>query len=86
MDKVDQALKKTFSRSSTRGSHTHGSLEGIIDPPLETSEGTDHDNTSSKTTPDTTKAKLAENLTSRLATLGSGLALLGSRGTLLDGL
>jgi len=39
--------------SSTTGSlETNHSLEGIVDPPLETSEGTDHDNSGSHTSPE----------------------------------
>jgi len=35
---------------STGGSHTHNSLEGVIDPPLQTSECTDHKHTGTETT------------------------------------
>ena len=34
---------------ATRSTHTHGRLEGIVDPPLEASEGTNHDHTGTET-------------------------------------
>lgn len=35
--------------TATSGTHTKGSLEGIVDPPLKTSQGTDHQDTSTQT-------------------------------------
>jgi len=34
---------------ATGGTHTHGRLERVVDPPLEASQGTDHDNTGTET-------------------------------------
>ena len=34
---------------ATGGTHTHGRLERIVDPPLEASQGTNHDNTGTET-------------------------------------
>ena len=74
-----------FGRCSSRGSHSHGSLECIIDPPLETSQSADHDNTSTETAPDAAETELAENLAGRLATLGhlgdDGVCRVGNNGT-----
>lgn len=43
---------------TTRGLETDGSLEGIVDPPLETSEGTDHKNSGKETSPETRETDL----------------------------
>jgi len=45
-------------------------LEGIIDPPLKAGQGSNHDNTGSKATPNSFEAKLREDLSSTLSTLG----------------
>jgi len=37
--------------SSTSGSQSHGSFKGIINPPLEAGQGTDHENSGSQTSP-----------------------------------
>lgn len=43
---------------ATSGRETDSSLEGVIDEPLETSQGSDHDNTDGETVPETTEANL----------------------------
>ena len=40
-----------------------GNLEGIVDPPLETSEGTNHDDTSTETVPETGESNSGVDLT-----------------------
>lgn len=37
---------------------THSYLEGVIDPPLETSEGTDHNNSCSESVPESLEADI----------------------------
>lgn len=49
---------------------TDSSLKGVVNPPLEACESTDHDDTGPQTAPDTAKAKLRENLSSRLGGFG----------------
>lgn len=56
-----------FSRGSggsgTTGSlEADGSLEGIIEPPLETSEGTDHDNSGAEASPESLEANFRVDL------------------------
>jgi len=54
-----------FNVSSLAGGlETHGDLEGIVDPPLETSEGTNHDDTGAETVPETVEANAGIDLTS----------------------
>jgi hypothetical protein len=50
---------------STSGGQTDVDLEGIVDEPLEGSQGTDHEDTHAKTTPDTNGTHLSEELTNR---------------------
>lgn len=50
---------------STSGGQTDVDLEGIVDEPLEGSQGTDHEDTHAKTTPDTNGTHLSEDLTNR---------------------
>ena len=54
---------------ATSGLETASNLKGIVDPPLETSEGTNHNNTSTKTIPETSKTNLFVNFTSRATSL-----------------
>jgi hypothetical protein len=42
---------------------TTGNLEGVVDPPLETSEGTNHDDTSTETVPETGETDSSVDLT-----------------------
>lgn len=51
--------------SSTSGGQTNVHLEGIVDEPLEGSQGTDHEDTHAKTTPDANRTELLEDLTDR---------------------
>jgi len=44
---------------------TGSDLEGVIDPPLETSEGTNHENSSSETNPESLETNLLIDLRSR---------------------
>ena len=43
---------------STGGLETHCYLEGVIDPPLETSEGTNHNNSCSEPVPESLEADI----------------------------
>ena len=45
---------------------SYGSLETVIDPPLKTGQSTNHDNTSSQSTPDALEAKFGKNFSSTL--------------------
>ena len=51
-------------------SDAHGGLEGVVDPPLEAGEGTDHKDTGAEAAPDAGGAQLGEHLAGRLAALG----------------
>lgn len=51
-------LGRGSSSITTRGLETDGSLEGIVDPPLETSEGTNHKNSGKETSPETRETDL----------------------------
>lgn len=51
---------------TTRGLETDGSLEGIVDPPLETSKGTDHKNSGKETSPETRETDLRVDVTNTL--------------------
>ena len=48
-------------------SKSDGGFEGVIDPPLETSEGAYHNDTSAKAAPDSHGSKLTEHLTCAFA-------------------
>jgi hypothetical protein len=48
--------------ASSGGLQADCSLEGIVDPPLETSEGTDHDDPGHETSPEALEADLAIDL------------------------
>ena len=52
-------------RSSTSSGQTNVDLEGIVDEPLEGSQGTNHEDTHAQTTPDTHGTELLEDLTNR---------------------
>ena len=41
------------SGGTTGGSESHSSFESVIDPPLETGEGTNHEDSGAKTSPET---------------------------------
>ena len=45
-------------------------LESVVNPPLQTREGTDHDDTGAKAAPDAGKAELGEDLSCGFAALG----------------
>ena len=70
---------------ATSGLKADHGLEGIVDPPLKTGEGTDHDDTSAKTAPDTDRAHILQDLedaaTSALVQLGhNGVSGVGHDG------
>ena len=48
--------------SFSGGLEAAGNLEGIVDPPLETSEGTNHDDTGTETVPETRESNSGVNL------------------------
>lgn len=48
-------------RGSSGGSETHGSFESIIDPPLETGQGTNHENSGSETSPQSSHSDFSVN-------------------------
>lgn len=50
------------SSTSTGSLESYGSLETIINPPLETGKGTDHNNSCVKTSPETSETDLSVNL------------------------
>jgi len=50
------------SGTTSGGLETDGGLEGIVDPPLETGEGTDHEDTGSESSPETGKSDLSVDL------------------------
>ena len=50
--------------SLARGLESHSNLEGIVDPPLETGEGTNHENTGAKAGPETVEANASVDGTS----------------------
>jgi hypothetical protein len=52
---------------ATGGLEADGYLEGVVDPPLETSEGADHDNTGTDTVPETLESDLGVDLGDLLA-------------------
>ena len=47
---------------ATSSCEADGHLEGIVDPPLETSEGTDHEDSGAKTLPETVEADIGIDL------------------------
>lgn len=51
--------------SSTGGGQTNVDLEGVVEEPLEGSQGTDHEDTHAKTTPDANRSHLSEDLANR---------------------
>lgn len=51
--------------SSTSGGQTNVHLEGVVEEPLEGSQGTDHEDTHAKTTPDANRSELLKDLTDR---------------------
>ena len=57
------------SSSLAGGLETHGDLEGIVDPPLETGEGTDHDDTGAETVPEAVEADAGVDLADGVALL-----------------
>lgn len=59
-------LGRGSSSITTRGLETDGSLEGIVDPPLETSEGTNHKNSGKETSPETRETDLRVDVTNTL--------------------
>lgn len=74
---------------STSGAHAHGALERVVDPPLEASESTDHDNPGAETLGSNVgNTNLANDLTERLALVGrlselrnEGISGVGDDGT-----
>jgi hypothetical protein len=44
------------------GSESHGGFESIIDPPLETSEGTNHEDSGTESSPESSHSDLSINL------------------------
>jgi hypothetical protein len=57
---------------ATSGAEAEGSLEGVINPPLETSEGTNHKNTSTQTLGgQVSQSDFTSNLSNGLALVGS---------------
>lgn len=49
---IDDNLSVFLATATAGGLKTQGSLEGVVNPPLETSEGTDHDNSGHETGPE----------------------------------
>ena len=47
---------RLFGKTGAAYAETHNSLEGVVDPPLEPSERTNHDDTGAQTSPDATEA------------------------------
>lgn len=61
--KFRSVLLSGGSRGSTTGSlEADGSLEAIVEPPLETGEGTNHDDSCAKTSPETLEANFLVDL------------------------
>ena len=54
---------------STGGLESDGYLEGVVDPPLETSEGTDHEDSGAEALPETVEADAGVDLASGATTL-----------------
>ena len=50
---MDTRSSLLFAASSSGGLESDHSLEAIVDPPLKTSEGTDHDDSGHETSPET---------------------------------
>lgn len=48
--------------STSGGLETNQGLEGIVDPPLETSQGTDHDDSCSESSPESAESDLGVDL------------------------
>lgn len=61
--------------ASSGGLEADCGLEGIVDPPLETSEGTDHDNSGHEACPKSLEADLRVDLSDLVAERALGLAL-----------
>jgi hypothetical protein len=51
--------------SSTSGGQTNVDLEGVVHEPLKGSQGTNHEDTHAKTTPDTNRSHFSEDLANR---------------------
>lgn len=60
------SLRRDERSLSTGGLEAGGYLEGVVDPPLETSEGTDHDDSGSNTVPETLETDVSVDLTNLL--------------------
>jgi len=61
--------------ASSGGREADCGLEGIVDPPLEASEGTDHDNSGHEASPKSLEADLRVDLSDLVAERALGLAL-----------
>lgn len=61
--------------ASTSGLESHGSLEGVVDPPLETGERTDHQDPCAEPSPQAFEPNLSIDLPDLLAEGASFLAL-----------
>lgn len=59
-------LGRDGSGRTTGSLETDGSLEGIVDPPLETGEGTNHKNSGKETSPETRETNLGVDVTNTL--------------------
>lgn len=69
-------LNKSFSSS---GLETAGHLEGVVDPPLETGESTNHNDSCSETVPETLETDFAVDFFNLLASWCVGFSLVEDR-------
>lgn len=72
---IDDNLSVFLATAATGGLKTQGSLEGVVDPPLETSEGTDHDDPGHETRPEALESNFSID-PAHLFSEGSGFAAL----------
>lgn len=71
----EDCLSWGWSASSTCGLQTNHGLEWVVDPPLQTCEGTDHDDSRDETRPESGKSDLAVDFADLLADGSSLLSL-----------
>jgi len=76
---VPLRLRIEICSLSSGGGEADGDLEGVIDIPLETSEGTNHDDTGAKTVPESLEPDLGVDLTDLLASWLVALTLVEDR-------